>query len=298
MFTKIYSMSLVMLGNRFYVASADYGLVVEYLEDGIEFAVSGNGRAGKEVILGQDLVRFVGACFSAGYGIDGFEKEVINGLYIEPDRIRVLVSGSLNDRAFVKVKPEHLIELAYISLHRYYPKEGKFSIMEYELSYALSPKGMLLKLKDKERQESVFVEKAEIALLIGVIETSFVGRLVGSGRVSVEKGKKVLYVDEIVEPKADPNTVLTDYLTTKEGKQEVSKPLYAWLVYLRDLAKEHSRSPSGVIRSFLRKHGINYDRKILFSVGVSRDKRVQVRLPIHFAKGLSLLLQRWLYGGA
>lgn len=288
-------MGIVLLGNRFYVASADYGLVIEYLQDGIEFAISGGGRAGKEVIKGGDLVRFAGACFAAGYGIDGFQKEVIGGLYIEPDRVRVLVSGSLNDRVFVKIKPEHLHEIAYVSFGRFYPKEGVLSVANHSLEYRLSPEGVHLLLKEEGNQESVFVNKSVVALLLGAIEVSFIGKLTGSAKVQLEGENKSLYVDEFIEPKEDPNTVVVDYLTTKDGRQEVSKPLHAWVVHLRDLARDLSKSPSGVLRAFLKKHGIDYSRKFLISVKSGKDKRVQVRLPMHFAKGLALLLQRWFY---
>ncbi len=291
-------MAIALLGNRFYIGYEDYGLVIEYLEDGIEFAISGNSRAGRERIRGSDLLRFVGACFSAGYSVDGFEKEVIGKLYVDVDRIRVVVEGSLNDRVFVKLKPNHFLEIAYLSLARYYPREGVLSVMDYSVRYRLSSSGVLLVLSNGQKSASIFVEKDRVPLLLGAIETSFIGRMVSSGVIFSEKEGKRLYVDEYIEPKEDPNRVIVDYLVLKNSQQKVEKPLYEWIVYLKDLAKELSKSHSGVLRSFLKRHSIAYDRKFLLSMNLSKTERLQVRLPIHFAKGLALVLQRWLYDGS
>jgi Holliday junction resolvase RusA-like endonuclease len=50
------------------------------------------------------------------------------------------------------------------------------------------------------------------------------------------------------------------------------------------------------LRAFLRKHGINYDRKILLILK-EKKKEVSLRLPVHFAKGFALILERWIYAG-
>jgi hypothetical protein len=287
-------MGTAFLGNKLYITSSDYGLTIEYLDEGIEVSINGGGRFGRERIMGSDLIRFAGACFSAGYGIDGFEKEVIGGLYVDQDRIRVIVEGSLNDRVFVRVRPEHFLEAAHVCIAKYYPLSAELVVSHYSLAYSLSPTGVLLSLKAKDVQGEIFIEKEKVSLLIGLIEASFIGRSMGAARVLSEKEGKSLYVEEIIEPKEDPNKLVVDYLVYEDKKKEVSKSLREWMMSLREIAKDTGKSPSGVMRAFLRRHSMGYDRKILFLL-VGKKEEYAVRLPVHFAKGLALVLSRWVY---
>jgi len=289
-------MGTFFLGDKLYITSSDYALMVEYLEEGVEISINGNGRFGSERISGSDLVRFAGACFSAGYGIDGFEKEVIGGLYVEDDRIRVMVKGAMNDRVFLKVRPEHFLEIAHVCIARYYPLSGHLSVADYSLTYNLSPSGVLLFIRGKEGQGEIFVEREKASLLVGLIEASFIGRSLGGARLISEKEEKSLYVEEMVEAKETPERLIVDYVVYGNEKRTVEKPLHEWVVSLKEFAKNGGKSPSGVLRAFLRKHGINYDRKILLILR-EKKKEVSLRLPVHFAKGLALVLERWIYAG-
>jgi hypothetical protein len=287
-------MGTFFLGDKLYITSADYALMVEYLEGGVEITLSGNGRFGSERVSGSDLIRFVGACFSAGYGIDGFEKEVIGGLYVEPDRIRVMLQGSVNDRVFVKVRPEHFLEIAHICTAKYYPLAGQLVVADYSLTYNLSPSGVLLFIRGKEGQGEIFVEREKASFLVGMIEASFIGRSLGGARLISEKEEKSLYVEEIVEAKENPEKPIVDYVVYGGEKKAVEKPLHEWMLSLKEFAKNNGKSPSGVLRAFLRKHGINYDRKILLILK-EKKKEASLRLPVHFAKGLAMVLERWIY---
>jgi hypothetical protein len=289
-------MGTFFLGDKLYITSADYALIVEYLSAGVEIAINGNGRFGSERVSGSDLVRFAGACFSAGYGIDGFEKEVIGGLYVEPDRIRVMVQGSMNDRVFVKVRPEHFLEIAHICISRYYPLTGQLMVGNYSLTYNLSPSGVLLFIRGKDGQGEIFVEREKASFFVGLIEASFIGRSLGGARLISEKEEKSLYVEEIVEAKENPERLIVDYVVYGNEKKAVEKPLHEWMVSLKEFAKENSKSPSGILRAFLRKHGISYDRKILLILK-EKKKETTLRLPVHFAKGLAMVLERWIYAG-
>jgi len=289
-------MGTYFLGDKLYITSSDYAMMVEYLEGGVEISINGNGRFGSERVFGSDLIRFAGACFSAGYGIDGFEKEVIGGLYVEGDRIRVMVQGSMNDRVFVKVRPEHFLEIAHICIARYYPLSGQLVVADYSLTYNLSPSGVLLFIRGKEGQGEIFVEREKASLLVGLIEASFIGRSLGGARLISEKEEKSLYVEEIVEAKEEPERLILDYVVYGNEKRAVERPLREWMLSLKEFAKDSGKSPSGVLRAFLRKHGINYDRKILFILKEKR-KEASLRLPVHFAKGLALVLERWIYAG-
>ncbi len=289
-------MGTFFLGDKLYITSSEYALVVEYLEGGVEISINGNGRFGSERVSGSDLVRFAGACFSAGYGIDGFEKEVIGGLYVEQDRIRVMVQGSMNDRVFVKIRPEHFLEIAHICIARYYPLSGHLSVGDYSLTYNLSPSGVLLFIRGKEGQGEIFVERERASLLVGLIEASFIGRSLGGARLISEKEEKSLYVEEIVEAKESPERLIVDYVVYGNEKRAVERSLHEWLLSLKEFAKDGGKSPSGVLRAFLRKHGIGYDRKILLILK-ERKREVSFRLPVHFAKGLALVLERWIYAG-
>jgi hypothetical protein len=289
-------MGTFFLGDKLYITSSDYALMVEYLDGGVDITINGNGRSGSERVSGSDLIRFAGACFSAGYGIDGFEKEVIGGLYVEPDRIRVMVHGSMNDRVFVKVRPEHFLEIAHICVARFYPLAGQFAVADYSLSYNLSPSGVLLFIRGKEGQGEIFVERERASLLVGLMEASFIGRSLGGARLISEKEEKSIYVEEIVEAKEDPEKLIVDYVVYGSEKRAVEKPLREWMVSLKEFAKDSGKSPSGVLRAFLKKHGIGYGRKILLILK-EKKREVSLRLPVHFAKGFALVLERWIYAG-
>jgi hypothetical protein len=289
-------MGTFFLGDKLYITSADYALMVEYLSAGVEITINGNGRFGSERVSGSDLVRFAGACFSAGYGIDGFEKEVIGGLYVEHDRIRVMLQGSMNERVFVKVRPEHFLEIAHICISRYYPLTGQLAVGNYSLTYNLSPSGVLLFIRGKDGQGEIFVEREKASFFVGLIEASFIGRSLGGARLISEKEEKSLYVEEIVEAKENPERLIVDYVVYGNEKKAVEKPLHEWVVSLKEFAKDSGKSPSGVIRAFLRKHGISYDRKILLILK-EKKKETMLRLPVHFAKGLAMVLERWIYAG-
>jgi hypothetical protein len=291
-------MGTYFLGDKLYITSADYALMVEYLEEGVEISINGDGRFGSERVSGSDLIRFAGACFAAGYGIDGFEKEVIGRLYVEDDRIRVMVQGSMNDRVFVKVRPEHFLEMAHICIAKYYPLSGSLSVADYSLTYNLSPSGVLLFLNGKEGQGEIFVEREKASLLVGLIEASFIGRSLGGARLISEKEEKSLYVEEIVEAKEPPERLIVDYVVYGNEKRAVEKPLHEWILSLKEFAKDNGKSPSGVLRAFLRKHGISYDRKILLILREKEKKKeITLRLPVHFAKGFAMVLERWIYAG-
>jgi hypothetical protein len=289
-------MGTYFLGDKLYITSSDYALMVEYLEEGVEISINGDGRFGSERVSGSDLIRFAGACFAAGYGIDGFEKEVIGRLYVEDDRIRVMVQGSMNDRVFVKVRPEHFLEMAHICIAKYYPLSGSLSVADYSLTYNLSPSGVLLFLNGKEGQGEIFVEREKASLLVGLIEASFIGRSLGGARLISEKEEKSLYVEEIVEAKEPPERLIVDYVVYGNEKKAVEKPLHEWILSLKEFAKDNGKSPSGVLRAFLRKHGISYDRKILLILREKEKKKeITLRLPVHFAKGFAMVLERWIY---
>jgi hypothetical protein len=291
-------MGTYFLGDKLYITSSDYALMVEYLEEGVEISINGDGRFGSERVSGSDLIRFAGACFAAGYGIDGFEKEVIGRLYVEDDRIRVMVQGSMNDRVFVKVRPEHFLEMAHICIAKYYPLSGSLSVVDYSLTYNLSPSGVLLFLNGKEGQGEIFVEREKASLLVGLIEASFIGRSLGGARLISEKEEKSLYVEEIVEAKENPERLIVDYVVYGNEKRAVEKPLHEWILSLKEFAKDNGKSPSGVLRAFLRKHGISYDRKILLILREKEKKKeITLRLPVHFAKGFAMVLERWIYAG-
>jgi len=289
-------MGTFFLGDKLYITSSDYALMVEYLEEGVEISINGDGRFGSERVSGSDLIRFAGACFAAGYGIDGFEKEVIGRLYVEDDRIRVMVQGSMNDRVFVKIRPEHFLEIAHICIAKYYPLSGSLSVADYSLTYNLSPSGVLLFLNGKEGQGEIFVEREKASLLVGLIEASFIGRSLGGARLISEKEEKSLYVEEIVEAKENPERLIVDYVVYGNEKRAVEKPLHEWILSLKEFAKDNGKSPSGVLRAFLRKHGISYDRKILLILREKEKKKeITLRLPVHFAKGFAMVLERWIY---
>ena len=95
-------------------------------------------RKAEAILSGFSAFRFIGACFSAGYKIDGFVKERIGGTLVELDRIRVYREDVHKpDRVFEKFSQDEFIMIAtYLQkelkinelIFSLKDKEGKFSI--------------------------------------------------------------------------------------------------------------------------------------------------------------------------
>lgn len=284
--------------NKIYLTAFSHSLIVEYEEDGIFLHVTGENGYGKAFIPVKDMARFVGACFSAAYAIDGFEKEVINNLYIDRDRIRVIKEGSLNDRVFVKLSPEDLMILAFETLK--IPLNvinGEFSLVNHSFVYEITPSGVLLELCEENKKGSIYLTKEQITLLISAVESCFTGRLSKPVKIEREDKKNSLLIDEFIEAKAPPEKAIEDvWINENNEKQNYIKPLYEWVAIIKEKARDMQRPAGAFLRSFFMKHSISYDRKILFGLKEGKEVIV-VRLPVHFAKGLSFLLMRWFLNG-
>lgn len=284
---------IVLEKERVMVVSHDYLVAFEFSEDSTMVLISGEKGVGKEFLSDLEMVRFAGACQCAGMGLDGFQKEVIKGLYIDPDRIRVLMENNPTERVFVKLRPEEFFQLASLSMLRTYAKEGYFEIVGNVFSWSLMHKNIQITIREKEKSLSVNLYRDDVGVVIGAIQGATLGRLITPVRTEGLGKPYLLVIDEFIEPKEDPTKSIQDAWT--DGRQ-VQMSLYAWTEEIIKRARNIEKPFSGFLRSFLKKHSISYDRKILFSIrNRSSKESVSFRMPLHYAEGFRLLLTRWLY---
>lgn len=285
--------------EKIVVVAHDYAITIEQNGSHTLFIISGEKGVGKEKLSDVELVRFAGACQCGGMGADGFQKEVIKALHIDPDRIRVLLEGSTTERIFVKLRPEEFFQLATLSLMHSYPKKGQFDIMSNSFVWSLGENTATFSVTENNKSMSIKLIRDQICVLSGAIQGALLGKLITPAILEslgpFGKSSLALVVDEFIEAKDDPQKILQD--TWSDG-QKVSFPLFRWVEEIRERARKLEKPSSGYLRAFLKKHSISYDRKIVFSV---RDKQlraqVSFRMPIHYAEGLRLLFMRWLYNG-
>jgi len=71
-------------GNQVWVASVDMLLRVIPTEGSVSLWLTGRGLKASDMLNSSNLIRFVGGCFAAGYGMADFTAEVVSKTKVEP----------------------------------------------------------------------------------------------------------------------------------------------------------------------------------------------------------------------
>ena len=272
------------------VITSNEVLLRALLGSGLSLALAGRGWNAKAYLTGPYLVRFVGGCLASGYGLSDFGVEVVSGVQIEHEKLRVLKEGSTNDRGLIRLSPEE-----FIFLGLFCSKGVEYTTVDLDfqrnfVSLRREDYGFVLRLVDaKGLQEQVLLsQKSDILRFFSALFASALGREKQAQRIAGEDN--YVKVKEKVEIKDDLNKVIQLPIKTANGNTKLEeKTLSEWLSFIHNTAQTAGKSPQAVLKSFLKKHNILYSCKVSLTIN-----NVEVRIPSHWALGLYQCFEKYL----
>jgi hypothetical protein len=277
-------------GNQVWVASFDMLLRVIPGEASVSVLLTGRGMKASDVLSASNLIRFVGGCLAAGYGMADFEAEVVSKTKVETERIRVEKEGMEGDRAYILLNPEEFIYVGKMTARTvgYTKCHIEFHGNRFELEF--QDRGLLVAIENSlgKREEVFLHDRSQIFRFFASMLASSFGREKTLQRVGTED--KSLAVGEKVEIKEDTKKLLEVSVRRPDGSvvKEV-RTIEEWVRQIRENAKKAGKSPNAMVRAFLRQRGVPFDSKVLI-----RIKDVEMRLPPHWALGIYEVFEKHL----
>jgi len=277
-------------GSQVWVASFDMLLRVIPNEASVSVVLSGRGLKANDVLSASNLIRFVGGCLAAGYGMADFEVEVVSKTKVETERIRIEKEGMEGDRAYILLNPEEFIYIGKMASKTvaYTKCQKEFHGNRLELEF--QDRGLWVAIENSlgKREEVFLHDRAQIFRFFASMLASVFGREKTLQRVGTED--KSLVVGEKVEIKDGTQKLLEVSLKRPDGSvvKEV-KTIEEWVRQIRENAKKAGKSPNAMVRAFLRQRGIPFDSKVFI-----RIKDVEMRLPPHWALGIYEVFEKHL----
>jgi len=269
-------------GNQVWVASFDMLLRVIPSEASVSLLLTGRGMKASDVFGSSNLIRFVGGCLAAGYGMADFEVEVVSRTKVEPERIRIEKEGLEGDRAYILLNPEEFIYIGKMTSKTvaYTKCYVEFHGNRFELEF--QDRGLFVAIENSlgKREEVFLHDRAQMFKFFASMLASAFGREKTLQRVGMEDNS--LVVGEKVEIKEDTSKLLEVSVKRPDGSvvKEV-KTIEEWVRQVRENAKKVGKSPNAMVRAFLRQRGVPFDSKVFI-----RIKDVEIRLPPHWALGI------------
>jgi len=277
-------------GSQVWVASFDMLLRVIPSEGSVSVLLSGRGLKASDVFGSSNLIRFVGGCLAAGYGMAGFEAEVVSKTKVENERIRIDKEGMEGDRAYILLNPEEFIYIGKMASKTvgYTKCQIDFHKNKFELEF--QDRGLLVAIEDSlgKREEVFLHDRSQMFRFFAGMLASAFGREKSLQRIGTED--RNLVVGEKVEIKEDTQKLLEVSVKRPDGSvvKEV-KTIEEWVRQIRENAKKAGKSPNAMVRAFLRQRDIPFDSKVFI-----RIKDVEMRLPPHWALGIYEVFEKHL----
>ncbi|MFZ8858890.1 MAG: hypothetical protein ACO2PP_00050 [Thermocrinis sp.] len=277
-------------GSQVWVASFDMLLRVMPSEASVSVVLSGRGLKASDVLSSSNLIRFVGGCLAAGYGMADFEAEVVSKTKVETERIRIEKEGMEGDRAFIVLNPEEFIYIGKMTSKTvgYTKCQIEFHGNRFELEF--QERGLLVAIEDSlgKREEVFLHDRSQIFRFFASMLASAFGREKSLQRVGTED--KSLVVGEKIEIKENTQKLLEVSLKRPDGSvvKEV-RTIEEWVRQIRENAKKAGKSANAMVRAFLRQRGVPFDSKVFI-----RIKDVEMRLPPHWALGIYEVFEKHL----
>jgi hypothetical protein len=277
-------------GSQVWVASHDMLLRVVPSEASVSILLTGRGLKASDMLSASNLIRFVGGCLAAGYGMADFEAEVVSRTKVETESIRVEKEGVEGDRAYILLNPEEFIYVGKMSARTVGYTKCQVEFHGNRLELEFQDRGLFLAIENSlgKREEVFLHDRSQMfRFFAGMLASSF-GREKTLQRVGTED--KSLAVGEKVEVKEDTKKLLEVSMKRADGSvvKEV-KTIEEWVRQIRENAKKAGKSPNAMVRAFLRQRGIPFDSKVLI-----RIKEVEMRLPPHWALGIYEVFEKHL----
>jgi hypothetical protein len=269
-------------GNQVWVASVDMLLRVIPTEGSVSLLLTGRGLKAGDTLGSSNLIRFVGGCLAAGYGMADFTAEVVSKTKVEPERIRIEKEGAEGDRAFIPLNPEEFIYIGKMTAKTVGYTKCQIEFNKNKFEFEFTDRGLFIALEDSlgKREEAFLHDRAQIFRFFASMLASSFGR----ERVVQQIGlmDKSLTVGEKVEIKDDTKKLFDVVVRRPDGSAvKETKTIEEWVKQIRENAKKAGKSPNAMAKAFLRQANIPFDAKVFI-----RLKDLEVRLPPHWALGI------------
>jgi hypothetical protein len=276
-------------GNQVWVASVDMLLRVIPREGSVSLLLTGRGVKAIDAFTSSNLIRFVGGCLAAGYGMADFTAEVVGKTKIEPERIRIEKEGMEGDRAFIPLNPEEFIYIGKMTAKTVSYTKCQVEFNKNKLEFEFIDRGLFIVLADSlgKREETFLHDRSQIFRFF----TSMLASSFGRERVVQQIGlvDKSLTVGEKVEIKDDTKKLFDVVVRRSDGTAvKETKTIEEWVKHVRENAKKANKSPNAMVKAFLRQANIPFDSKVYI-----RLKDIEVRLPPHWALGIYEVYEKY-----
>ncbi len=269
-------------GSQVWVASFDMLLRVIPSEASVSVVLSGRGLKASDMLSSSNLVRFVGGCLAAGYGMADFEAEVVSRTKVETERIRIDKEGLEGDRAYILLNPEEFIYIGKMASKTVGYKKCQIEFHGNRFELEFQDRGLYVAIENSlgTREEVFLHDRSQMFKFFASMLASAFGREKTLQRVGTED--KSLAVGEKIEIKENTQKPLEVSVKRADGSvvKEV-RTIEEWVRQIRENAKKAGKSSNAMVRAFLRQRGVPFDSKVLI-----RIKDVEMRLPPHWALGI------------
>jgi len=278
-------------GSQVWVASFDMLLRVIPDSTGVSVILTGRGLKARDTLTSSNLIRFIGGCLAAGYGMTDFSAEVVSKVKIENGRIRVEKENAQeSDRAYIFLNPEEFIYIGKMTAKSVSYSECLIEFNKNKFEVNFQEKGVLIALEDAlgKREEIFFYDRSQIFRFFTSILASAFGREKVLQHIGTEE--KSLVVGERIEIKDDVKKLVEIALRQADGTLvKETKSIEEWIKQIRENAKKAGKSANAMVRAFLKQGNIPFDSKVSI-----RIKDLEVRLPPHWALGLYEVFEKQL----
>jgi hypothetical protein len=277
-------------GSQVWVASFDMLLRVIPSEGSVSVVLSGRGLKASDTLSSSNLIRFVGGCLAAGYGMADFEAEVVSKTKVETERIRIEKEGVEGDRAYILLNPEEFVYVGKMVSKTVGYTKSQIEFHGNRLELEFQDRGLLVAIENSlgKREEVFLHDRSQIFRFFASMLASAFGREKVLQKVGTED--KSLVVGEKVEIKEDTQKLLEVPLKRSDGSvaKEV-RTIEEWVMQIRENAKKAGKSANAMVRAFLRQRNVPFDSKVFI-----RIKDVEMRLPPHWALGIYEVFEKHL----
>lgn len=269
-------------GNQVWVASVDMLLRVVPNEGSVSLLLTGRGLKARDELLSANVIRFVGGCLAAGYGMADFTAEVVSRTKVEPERIRIEKEGTEGDRAFIPLNPEEFIYIGKMTAKTIGYTKCQVEFHKNRFEFEFTDRGLFIALEDSlgKREEAFLYDRSQIFRFFATMLASAFGRERIIQQIGLED--KSLTVGERVEIKDDTKKLFDVVVRRPDGSAvKETKTIEEWVKQIRENAKKAGKSANAMVKAFLRQANIPFDAKVFI-----RLKDIEVRLPPHWALGI------------
>jgi hypothetical protein len=277
-------------GSQVWVASFDMLLRVIPNEASVSVVLSGRGLKAGDILSSSNLIRFVGGCLAAGYGMAGFEAEVVSKTKVETERIRVEKEGMEGDRAYILLNPEEFIYIGKMSSKTVAYTKCQIEFHGNRLELEFQDRGLFVAIENSlgKREEVFLYDRSQMFRFFASMLASAFGREKALQRVGTED--KSLAVGEKIEIKEDTQKLLEVSVKRPDGSVvKETRTIEEWVRQIRENAKKAGKSANAMVRVFLRQREIPFDGKVFI-----RINEVEMRLPPHWALGIYEVFEKQL----